>query len=74
MADISTMVRRGVISNVDTNTHKAQAFFPDMDNMVSDWLPVVHHGTAWDPEVGDNVVVLMAHGFNSDGFILGVIP
>ena len=74
MADVNSMVRRGIVSSVDTDHHTAQVYFPDMSDMVSGWLPVLHHGEAWDPAVNDSVVVLMGYGFNSDGYIVGVVP
>lgn len=33
-----------------------------------------HDVEPWLPEVNDQVVVLMQYGFNSTGFVLGVIP
>ncbi len=74
MADVNSMVRRGIVSNVNEDKHTAQVYFPDMNNMVSGWLPVLHHGTEWDPMVNDPVIVLMGYGFNSEGYILGVVP
>lgn len=107
MADTNSMVRVGFVSDVRKPNGTARVCFPDMDNMISDWLYVmrypnltVHvstgsagshsHGgavgsdgghshsvsasvTDWFPNVNDKVLVLMAYGFNSDGFILGVI-
>ena len=32
-----------------------------------------HPGGDWMPNVNDTVLVLFAYGFNTDGFILGVI-
>ena len=95
MADISSLIRVGVISDVRKDEGTARVYYPDMNNMVSDWLHVMrypgmrvsvsnatsdghtHSATAsitdWFPQVNDRVLVLMAYGFNSDGFILGVI-
>ena len=107
MADTNSMVRVGFVSDVRKSNGTARVCFPDMDNMVSDWLYVMRypnltvyastgsagshshggavgsdgghtHGvsvsvTDWFPNVNDKVLVLMAYGFNSDGFILGVI-
>ena len=102
MANLNAMVRIGIVSDV-TGTGKARVYYPDMDNMVSDWLYVLSypglfitasasgnhdHGgevlsagshshlitvQGWMPRIDDTVLVLYAHGFNADGYILGVI-
>lgn len=103
MADLNSLVRVGFVSDVNKAKGQARVCFPDMSNMISDWLYVMryphmsvtvssagshNHGgdvtsdgghshsatiTDWFPNVNDKVLVLMAYGFNSDGFILGVI-
>lgn len=91
MAQIDSMVRTGYISDIDKSKGLARVCFPDMNNMVSDWLYVMRYPhmsvsvfsaiatdasaslTPWFPKVNDKVLVLMAYGFSSDGFILGVI-
>lgn len=104
MAEVESMVRIGFVSDVRPSKGQARVCFPDMSNMVSDWLYVMKypgmglsinsagahshggqvssdgghsHGgsiSGWFPSVNDKVLVLMAYGFNSDGYILGVIP
>lgn len=104
MAEVNNLVRIGVVSSVDKPKQMARVYYPDMSNMVSDWLKVIQHqrpyttydgehkhtdsmggetttnGThrhrvePWLPEVNDKVLVLMQEGFNSTGFIVGVIP
>lgn len=101
MDDKGTLVRIGVVSNVNEADKTAQVYYPDMSNMVSGWLQVLQHpqpyttsdgnhthpgcygGSAgthrhtvqpWMPKINDKVLVLMQQGFNSNGFILGVIP
>lgn len=95
MAEISSLVRVGIVSDVRKSEGTARVYYPDMHNMVSDWLHVMRYPnmrvsvtvenneghshdayasiTDWFPKVNDKVLVLMAYGFNSDGFILGVI-
>ena len=91
MADVNSMVRIGIVSAVDSSQKAARVYFPDMDEMASDWLPVLqrhgeklstntvqshsHSGTvsSFLPKVNDTVLVLYVYGFNTDGFILGVI-
>lgn len=41
MADVDSMVRIGIVSAVDSSQKAARVFFPDMENMVSDWLPIL---------------------------------
>jgi len=90
--DASGMVRIGIVSSVDTSERKARVFFPDMNNMVSDWLYVLQRPrevvdvkeseghthsasvTSWLPKVNERVLVIYLYGWNTDGFILGVIP
>lgn len=91
MAGTNSMTRIGIVSAVDSDKKRARVYYPDMDDMVSDWLFVlqrsgtytsssadghshsVHVGT-WMPEINDRVFVAYLPGFNTDGFILGVIP
>ena len=103
MADINSLVRVGYVSDINPSDCTARVVFPDMSDIVSDWLYVMRypnlsltvnsagahdHGGAvasggghshtigivdWFPNVNDKVLVLMAPGFNSDGYILGVI-
>ena len=86
MADLKSLVRVGYVSDVNSSNGTARVAFPDMNDMVSDWLYVMRYPhmsvtvdttqtdvADWFPAVNDKVLVLMAYGFNSDGFILGVI-
>lgn len=76
MAEVNSMVRIGIVSSVDSGQKTARVFFPDMDNMVSDWIHVLQHpGTTKSsmPKVNDSVLVLYGYGIDTDGFILGVI-
>ena len=73
MGDSGTMVRTGVVSA--KNGKMVRCIFPDMDNMTSDWLYVLQcSDDEFVPDVNDRVVVLYPFGFNTDGFVLGVIP
>ena len=128
MADKDSLVRVGKVSSVDSDKRMARVLFPGLDNMVSDWLPVLWfpgftntsegshyhnvtipslsggtgsggdpahtHGVSvsgasavtdyagyhthdinqWMPRVNDRVLVIMEYGFNSAGYIVGVIP
>lgn len=41
MAEVDSMVRVGIVSAVNSSQKTARVFFPDMDNMMSDWLPIL---------------------------------
>lgn len=70
---LSTLVRRGKISDVDSTTHRARVYFEEL-NIVSGWLSVIRQGsTVWMPNVNDYVLCLYLPVFNGDGFVLGVI-
>jgi len=45
MQDSGTMVRVGIVSAVKKDERQARCFFPDMGDMVSDWLYVLQHPT-----------------------------
>ena len=88
MANENSLVRVGKVSAVDPGRLRARVFYPGMHNMVSDWLPVIqfpamntnvvvnhqHTAATWMPGVNDTVLVIMEYGFNSGGYIAGVIP
>ncbi len=107
MKEGASVVRVGIISDIDRRGGKARVYYPSMDDMVSDWLYIMrypscaismtvsnsgghsHDGgipydgehshsisatiTDWFPEINDKVLVLYPPGFNTDGYILGVI-
>jgi hypothetical protein len=52
---LANLVRVGVVSAVDMGRKKARVFFPDRDNLVSGWLPVLQRsgeGVAVAPDGG----------------------
>lgn len=71
--------RRGIVVAVDEKTAKVRVKFPDLDNMVSYWLPVVIHKTHrdkhyWLPDIGELVIVLSDEdGDYTQGYVLGAI-
>ena len=75
MPDAESMVRVGVVSARDSDNNMVRCYFPDMDDLVSDWLYVLQrpHGNS-TPDVNDRVLVLYPCGWNVDGYVLGVIP
>ena len=73
MQDSGTMVRVGVVSAKNGKT--VRCIFPDMDNMTSDWLFVLQSSEdSFVPDINDRVLVLYPFGWNTDGYVLGVIP
>jgi phage baseplate assembly protein V len=73
------MIRRGIVVAVDEKTARVRVQMPDLDGLVSNWLPVVHHKTQkdkayWLPDIGEYVVVAFdEEGEHSDGYVLGAI-
>ena len=105
MTDERTMVRVGIVSAVDEEKKMVRVYYPDLSDMVSDWLFVLqrpfkgekkyapfhvdvtvnpaslhthtadvsYSDNAWLPAIDDNVLVLYTYGFNSAGYVLGVV-
>jgi len=73
------MIRRGIVVAVDEKTAKVRVQMPDLDNIVSNWLPVLHHKTHqdkayWLPDLNEYVIVAFdEEGEYSDGYVLGAI-
>ena len=73
------MIRRGIVVAVDEKRAMVRVQFPDLDGLVSNWLPVLHHKTHkdkayWLPDVGELVIVAFdEEGEHSDGYVLGAI-
>jgi phage baseplate assembly protein V len=73
------MIRRGIVVAVDEKTARVRVQMPDLDGIVSNWLPVLHHKTHqdkayWMPDIGEYVIVAFdEEGEHSDGYVLGAI-
>jgi phage baseplate assembly protein V len=73
------MIRRGIVVAVDEKTAKVRVQMPDLDNIVSNWLPVLNHKTHqdkayWLPDLNEYVIVAFdEEGEHSDGYVLGAI-
>ncbi len=88
MADVKSMVRVGIVSSIKSDKKQVCCFFPDMSDMVSDWLYVLqrpkekvlnddgYNGRVdyWMPKVNDRVLVLYPEGWNTNGYVMGAIP
>lgn len=65
----------GTVSAVDEQTMRVRVRLPDLDNLRTDWLPVLTRKSLrdkdyWLPDVGEHVAVLLdANG--DDGVVLG---
>lgn len=73
------MIRRGIVVAVDEKTARVRVQMPDLDGLVSNWLPIVHQKSHrdkhyWLPDIGEYVVVAFdEEGEHSDGYVLGAI-
>lgn len=69
-------MRRGIISSVDIDMKVAKVTFPDMDNVVTDSLPVADHIPLSGDlmlKVGDVVYVDLPYNNFSDGAVIARI-
>lgn len=75
--NLSATLQFGEVSEIDPKTHKVKVTFNALENMQSDWLPVITMGAGGNqfyalPDVGATAVCLM--NANGDGgVVLGVI-
>lgn len=65
----------GLVTEVDPATCRVKVRLPDMDGMVTDWLPVNQRKTQDDktfdlPDIGEQATVLL-DGRGEDGVVLG---
>lgn len=77
---ISRLVRLGRVSSINIENMSARVIWSDMDDSVSDELPIVTPGCQkskiyWMPEIDEQVVCLMLPNTSgkgsNDGFIIG---
>lgn len=69
---VSSLIRDGLVSTVDSQRYTVRVVFPDRDNMVSGELPLVAPpGLHRLPNVGDNVLCLFLGNGISKGYCLG---
>jgi phage baseplate assembly protein V len=71
------MFKDGIVYEIDAKTARVRVIFPDLDNMVSGWLPVVMPCTLEDrfyalPVKDSLVTCLMDENFE-DGRVIGAI-
>lgn len=77
-SDARQIVREGIVSAVNPQAHSARVTFPDKDDVVSDWLPVLclfgmENKSYALPDVGESVICLFASNddLSGTGFIIG---
>jgi phage baseplate assembly protein V len=76
-ASLNPTFRVGIVQQQDTAQAKVRVVFPDYDEMISWWLPVVFFKTQddkayWIPDIGEQVVCLMDLR-DEAGAVLGAI-
>jgi len=69
------MYKRGIISNIDEKTARVRVKFPDLDNMLSGWIPVIYSFTSKDkayfiPSLNEQVACIMDENLE-DGCVIG---
>lgn len=67
----------GTVSAVDEQTMRVRVRLPDLDNLRTDWLPVLTRKSLrdkdyWLPDIGEHVAVLLDVN-GDDGVVLGAI-
>ena len=72
------IIRYGYVSDYDAKRHMARVIFPDKDNLVSDWLPVLVHNALKNHDevhvdIDEHVACLMLGNGIEAGLILGAI-
>lgn len=83
MQDNLGLVRVGIVSSVDAAKARVRVTFDDLDSddsagLLSDWLPVVQHGSTedqayWLPRVGAQVLCCMQSNALECGYVVGAI-
>lgn len=75
--NLSATLQFGEVSEIDPKSHKVKVTFNALENMQSDWLPVITMGAGGNqfyalPDVGATAVCLM-NASGDGGVVLGVI-
>jgi len=69
------MYKRGIVSNIDEKTARVRVKFPDLDNLLSGWIPVIYSFTGKDkayylPSLDEQVACVMDENLE-DGCVIG---
>lgn len=66
------LIRIGTVSSVNYEEGSVRVTYPDLDNSVTDSLPVLNYcGRYRMPEVGEDVLVLHLSNGTQEGFVIG---
>lgn len=66
------VIRCGYVSAVDPDKGYVQMTYPDLDDAVSDWLPMMTNGNEYRmPKIGQQMVALHLPNGQDSGFVLG---
>ncbi len=52
MAETNSLIRIGIVSDLDKDKRRVRVYFPDLSNMVSDWLFVLQRPSWGDKDLG----------------------
>ena len=77
-AEESTIIRYGYVSDYDAKRHMARVIFPDKENLVSNWLPLLianslKNHDEFHVDINEHVACLMSGNGIENGVILGAI-
>lgn len=64
------MIKKGIVSSIDTNNRTAQVTFQDMDSVVTSDIPYAPHVSLTIYSVGSLVVVAFFSQNMKDGLII----
>lgn len=76
MSEIWSINRIGEVVDVDAKLHRAKVHFEDLDDLTSEWLPVIISGAVSRqdyrlPAKGDQVVCCFLSAGTEEGFVIG---
>jgi phage baseplate assembly protein gpV len=67
MADSESMVRIGIVSALDSSEKKVRVYYPDMNDMASDWLSVLQR-------TGESISTNTSQGHSHSGSVKTFMP
>lgn len=83
MSDNLGLVRVGIVTAADADKVMVRVTFDDLssddtEGLLSDWLPVIQHGSTadsgyWLPNVGAQVIVAMQSNALECGYVIGTV-
>ncbi|MBP1924588.1 phage baseplate assembly protein gpV [Sedimentibacter acidaminivorans] len=67
---VKNIIKVGQVSSINFNKSSVKVTFPDKDNIVSNYLPILNPGY-YIPKIGDQVVCIFLGNGIEQGFCLG---